>query len=103
MQISIQQSEDKAVISISGRMVYGEPVRELDVGVKKLIDRGVSWIVVDLGEVSYLDSCGVEALMASYVNCSKVRGELRLINVHGKARRVLHITKLESLFGLSCN
>ena len=103
MEISIQRTDDKAVIDVSGRMVYGETVRDLHMGVKELVAQGVNWIVVNLGEVSYLDSSGVEALMASYSTCMKVQGGLRLINVHGKARTVLHITKLESLFGLSSN
>jgi len=103
MEISIQKNQDTAVIDCKGRMVYGESVRDLHAEVKKLVTDGVSSIVVDFGEVSYLDSCGVEALMASYVTCTNANGGLRLTNVHGKARKVLHITKLETLFGLPAN
>jgi len=103
MEISIHRNDDRAVIDLSGRVAYGQPVGDLYLTIKELVDLGVIRIVLDLHEVSYLDSVGVGALMTAYTTCAKNGGDLRLINVHGKAKKVLHITKLESLFGLPAN
>ena len=101
MDISVQHRNDGVTVEVSGRMVYGEPVNELQTRIQQLVDDGAESVVVNLDNVSHLDSSGVEALLGAHATCSAVPGGLRLINVYGKARTVLHITKLESLFGLS--
>lgn len=100
MEISIQKNDDGAVLEVRGRLVYGEPIRDLHSSVKDLVSQGVKKVVVHLGGVSYLDSSGIEALLAAYRTCTESGGTFRLDQVQGSPRKVLHITRLESMFGL---
>ena len=101
MEISVQRNDRDAVVKVSGRLIYGEPVRDLDSSVKDLVREGVNKVVVHLGDVSYLDSSGIEALLSAYRTCTESGGSFQLDEVRGSPRKVLRITRLESLFGLS--
>ena len=99
MEITIHRNASGAVIDVSGRMVYGAPVRDLHDAVRQLVGQGVGAIVVNLGQVSYLDTSGLETLVASYVTCTRGGGSLSLTNPNERARRALAVTKLDELFG----
>ena len=58
-------------------------------------------MVINLSGASNLDSVGLEALVASYVTCSRSGAHLKVVNANVKARKLLHTTKLDSLFDVS--
>ena len=103
MEISIRRNDEGAVIDVSGRMVFGTHVRDLHDAVRQLVGQGTSVIVVNLGQVSYLDSTGLEMLVASYVTCIRSGAGLSVINASPRATEVLRVTKLDSLFGGTFN
>ena len=103
MEISIRRIQDRAVVDVSGRMVYGTPVRDLHDAVRQLVGQGVDVVVVNLEHVSYLDSTGLEVLIAAYVTCMRSGAGLSVINANSKARTALQVTKLNAIFGDSLN
>ena len=54
MQISVHQRSDGAVVDVSGRLVHGEPVRDLSEGVRRLVSQGFAEVVIDLSGRPYL-------------------------------------------------
>lgn len=101
MEISIQKNDDSAVLEVRGRLMFGEPIRDLHSSVKDLVRQGVTKVVVNLGGVSHLDSSGIEVLLAAYRTCTESGGSFRLDQIQRTPRKALRITRLESMFGLS--
>jgi anti-sigma B factor antagonist len=70
----------------------------LDGELQKLLDQGVSSILVDLDEVTFLDSTGLSVLIAALKRCQASGGELHLVSPRSNVRRVLEITGLTDTF-----
>ena len=70
----------------------------LDEQLQKVQDQGLSSIVVDLDEVTFLDSTGLSVLIAALKRSQSAGGELRLVSPRPNVRRVLEITGLTDTF-----
>lgn len=99
MKLSIQAEQDATVIAVSGRLVHGEAVRNLHDSVETVVAQGANTIVVNLSDVAALDSSGLEALIAAYITCQKSGARLKVVEPNEKTRKILEVTKLDSLFG----
>lgn len=85
------------VVSCSGRIVFGEEAADLRELVKSLLQR-TKEIVIDLGEVSYIDSGGLGTLVGLYTSARNLGGEIKLASVTQRVRDQLQITKLITVF-----
>jgi anti-sigma B factor antagonist len=85
------------VVYLSGAIFFGEESASLRNLVKDLLNKS-SQIVLDLGDVTYIDSGGLGTLVALYASARKIGGEIRLARVGRRANEVLQITKLVTLF-----
>src|ERR1700676_53903 len=85
------------VVYLSGSIFFGEESASLRILVKDLWTKSRQ-IVLDLGDVTYIDSGGLGALVALYVSARKIGGDIRLARVGRRANEVLQITKLVTLF-----
>ena len=86
-----------SVVYISGAIFFGEESASLRLLVKDLLNKSRQ-IVLDLGDVTYIDSGGLGTLVALYVSARKIGGDIRLARVGRRANEVLQITKLVTLF-----
>jgi steroid delta-isomerase-like uncharacterized protein len=85
------------VIYLSGAILFGEESASLRTLVKGLLDKS-RHIVLDLGEVTHIDSGGLGTLVALYVSARKFGGNIKLANLRSRANEVLKITKLVTVF-----
>jgi anti-sigma B factor antagonist len=85
------------VVYLSGAILFGEESASLRNLVKDLLSKS-SQIVLDLGDVTYIDSGGLGTLVALYASARKIGGDIRLARVGRRANEVLQITKLVTLF-----
>jgi anti-sigma B factor antagonist len=85
------------VVRLSGPIVFGDESAYLRTLVKDLLAHSPQ-IVLDLGEVSYIDSGGLGTLVGLYASAHKAGGDIRLARVGPRPNEVLHITKLVTLF-----
>jgi anti-sigma B factor antagonist len=97
MDINTRSKGDIVILDISGEIdLYNAP--EIKDIINKLIDEKKYNVVINLEEVSYIDSSGIGALISSLSNLKKYQGGLKIINVFASVRKVFELTKLTSFF-----
>jgi anti-sigma B factor antagonist len=85
------------VVYLSGAIFFGEESASLRILVKDLLNQSRQ-IVLDLGEVTYIDSGGLGTLVALYASARKIGGDVKLARLGRHANEVLQITKLVTVF-----
>jgi anti-sigma B factor antagonist len=98
MTASIRQIDDVSVVDLSGQMKLGEGTQILRETVKDLLGKGQKNILVNLGEISYIDSSGVGELVSAFTSARHQGGELKLLHLTRKVHDLLQITKLYTVF-----
>jgi anti-sigma B factor antagonist len=93
-----RQVDGVAVVDLSGRIVLGEATTTLREVLQKLASQGQKKILLNLSEVSYIDSSGLGALVSGYTTITGQSGQLKLLNLTAKVKDLLQITKLLTVF-----
>ena len=97
VELAAGSADSRPRLKVSGEVdIQTSPV--LDEQLQKVLDQGLSSIVVDLGEVTFLDSTGLSVLIAALKRCQGAGGDLRLVSPRPNVRRVLEITGLTETF-----
>ena len=97
MDISSRVKGEVVILDISGEIdLYNAP--EIKDIVNKLIDQKRYNVIINLKEVTYIDSSGIGALISSLSNLKKYQGGLKIINVFASVKKVFELTKLTSFF-----
>lgn len=84
------------VIHLSGAILFGEESNSLYILVKDLLNK-TPQIVLDLNEVTRIDSSGLGTLVALHVSARKLGSDIKLASLGNHAKEVLHITRLETV------
>jgi anti-sigma B factor antagonist len=99
MQISERTVGDVVIVDLSGKVTLGDGG---DVVLKdkmqSLVQQGRKKVLLNLGEVSYVDSAGLGQIVQSYATVMKNGGSLKLLNVTKRIKDLLSITKLLTVF-----
>jgi anti-sigma B factor antagonist len=98
LNIKERQAGDVTILDLSGKITIGEGSVQLRETVKRLLDDGKKKILLNLGDVSYVDSSGIGELVSSYTTTSNAGGQLKLLNLTKKIQDLLMITKLLTVF-----
>jgi anti-sigma B factor antagonist len=85
------------VIYVSGAILFGEASASLRILVKDLLNE-CRQIVLDLGEVTHIDSGSVGTLVAVYTSARKVGGDINFANLGKHTKEVLQTTNLSTVF-----
>jgi anti-sigma B factor antagonist len=85
------------VVYLNGAIFFGEESASLRLLVKSSLNKSHQ-IVLDLGDVTYIDSGGLGTLVGLYASARKIGGDIKLARVGRRAKEVLQITKLVTLF-----
>ncbi len=86
------------VVDLSGRITLGEGSARLREMVRDLLSKGQKKIVLNLGDVNYIDSSGIGELVSGFTTVRNRGGELKLLNLTKKVHDLLQITKLYTVF-----
>ena len=92
-----------AVIDFSGGITLGQGTSTLRTMVRELVGKGHRKILLNLGEVSYIDSAGLGELVAAYAAVQKATGELKLVQPNARVRDLIQITRLYTVFDVQPN
>ena len=98
MKASTRQVSGVTVVDMSGRITLGEGSVILREAVKDLLAKGQKKILLNLGDVSYIDSSGIGELVSAFTSVRKDGGELKLLKLTKKVHDLLQITKLYTVF-----
>jgi anti-sigma B factor antagonist len=88
------------IVDISGRIVLGEESAALRNLVCDLLNKGHKKILLNLGDVNYIDSSGLGNLVSAFTSVRKQEGELKLLNLTNKVHDVMQIAKLYTVFDI---
>jgi anti-sigma B factor antagonist len=100
MKTAIREIADVTVVDISGRITLGEGNVALREIVGDLLDKGRKKILLNLGEVQYVDSAGVGELVGTSKTVRSRGGELKLVNLSPRVRELFQMTRLFSVFSI---
>jgi len=98
MQTAIRMAGPVTVIDVSGRITLGEGNVILREIVRDLAEKGQKAIVLNLGEVHYIDSSGVGELVKAHTTIRNQGGELKLTNLTKRVHDLLQMTRLSAVF-----
>lgn len=86
------------VVDVRGRITLGPETEALRGKLKQLIEGGQRRIILNLGEVTYVDSVGLSTLVASYTSARRAGGDLKLLHLPRGVHQLLQITRLSTVF-----
>lgn len=98
MKITTRQVDGVTILDLSGRITLGEGSVMLRDAVRDLLAKGSKHILLNLGDVNYIDSSGIGELVSAYTTARNQGGELKLLNLTKKVHDLLQITKLYTVF-----
>ena len=98
LKITNREVGGVTVVNLSGRLTLGDASANLRQSLKDLLDGGKKKIVLNLGEVGYIDSSGLGELVSSFTTVRNSGGELKLANLTQKVNDLLTVTKLYTVF-----
>ena len=100
LKTNTRQVDGIAVVDISGRVTLGEETKLLRETIQGLLGEGHKEILLNLGEVWFIDSAGIGELVSAFTSMRNRGGELKLLNLTRRVRDVLQITKLYTVFDI---
>jgi anti-sigma B factor antagonist len=86
------------VVSIDGRIVLGEESNALREKVKSLLASGQKKVVLNMQNVSYIDSSGLGSLVAAHTSARSQGASMKLSHLGTKFQEILQVTKLVTVF-----
>ena len=98
MKANNRQVDGITVVDMSGRITLGEGSVVLRDAIRDLISKGQKKILLNLGDVTYIDSSGIGELVSAFTAVRREGGELKLLNLTKKVHDLLQITKLYTVF-----
>jgi len=100
MTASTRQIGGVTIVDITGRIVLGEESAALRGLVCDLLTKGHKKIVLNLGDVNYIDSSGLGHLVSAFTTVRKQDGELKLLHLTNKVHDLMRITRLYTVFDI---
>jgi anti-anti-sigma factor len=100
LQITERAVGDVVIFGLSGQLVYDEGTRLLRQVLTRAVAAGARKCLLDLEQITYLDSAGVGSLVEMFRHVTHRGGQLKLLHPSPCARRVLGITHLTAVFDI---
>jgi anti-sigma B factor antagonist len=98
MKLKIKDVKGVVLIELKGNVMGGPDASSLNEELHKLIDAGKNKVVVDLGEVKFMNSSGLGMLIGALTTVRNAGGNLKLARASDKIQSLLVVTKLVSVF-----
>lgn len=98
VRLTTRNVGDVTVIDVSGRITLGEAASAFRERIRDVASSGSKKIVLNLSDVSYIDSSGIGELVSGFTTVSNGGGQLKLVGLSKRVKDVLQITKLYTVF-----
>ena len=103
MKIEMQFKDDVAILNLSGKFLAGTDGPDLRQRVKDLMEAGNRKLIVDFGDVPYIDSTGLGFLAGARVTAQNAGARIVLARLNPHVRRILDDVKLRQFFEVGDN
>ena len=100
MKANSRQVSGVSVVDMTGRITLGEGSVVLRDTVRDLVSNGQKKILLNLGDVTYIDSSGIGELVSAFTSVRNQQGQLKLLKLTKKVHDLLQITKLYTVFDI---
>jgi anti-sigma B factor antagonist len=100
MKIKTRHVDGITILDLSGRITLGEGSVTVRDEVRNVIATGSKKILLNLGDINYIDSSGIGELVSAFTTVKNGGGELKLLNLTKKVHDLLQITKLYTVFDI---
>jgi anti-sigma B factor antagonist len=98
VKLNIRQVGDVSVVDAVGRITLGEGSSALRDKIRDLVATGQKKVLLNLSEVSYIDSSGIGELVSAFTSVTNQGGQLKLLGLTKRVKDLLQITKLYTVF-----
>lgn len=100
VKITVREVSGVSVIRLHGRIVLGPESSSLRDAIKQAVADGKLKILLDMSEVTYIDSAGLGILVAGYVSGRNHGASIKLSGLGNKFREIMQITRLFTIFDI---
>ena len=98
MKATVRTVDGVTVVDVSGRITLGEGCTQLRELIREELGKGNKNILLNLADVTYIDSSGIGELVSGFTGVARQGGALKLLNLTKKVHDLLQITKLYTVF-----
>jgi len=100
LNIASREVNGVVILDLSGRITLGEGSVQLREAVRGLIGKGKKNILLNLGDVNYIDSSGLGELVSAFTTAKNQQAEVKLLKLTRKVHDLLQLTKLYTVFDI---
>ena len=98
VKLTVRQVGNVSVIDASGRITLGEGSSVFREAIRELVNKGNRKMLLNLADVSYIDSSGIGELVSGFTTTTNHGGQLKLLGLTKRVQDLLQITKLYTVF-----
>lgn len=98
LKLSTREVKDIIIIDLNGRITMGEACADVRDEIHDQLGNGTRKMLLNLADVSYIDSAGLGELTSAYTSVKNRDGVLKLVNLTKRVHDLLQITKLSTVF-----
>ncbi len=98
VKLSVRQVGDVSVVDAAGRITLGEGSSAFREVIRDLVNKGSRKVLLNLADISYIDSSGIGELVSGFTTVANHGGQLKLLRLTKRVQDLLQITKLYTVF-----
>lgn len=98
VKLTTRQVGDVTVVDAAGRITLGDGASAFRDTIRELAAGGQKKLLLNLGEVSYIDSSGIGEMVSGFTTVTNSGGQVKLLNLTKRVQDLLQITKLYTVF-----
>jgi anti-sigma B factor antagonist len=98
LKMRTREANGVIIIDLSGQLTLGEASASLRDELRDQVGHGFRKILLNLADVTYIDSAGLGELTAAYMSVKNRGGELKLLSLTKRVHDLMQITKLYTVF-----
>jgi len=98
VKLTARQVGDVTVLDAAGRITLGEGSSTFRETIRGLVNEGKKKVLLNLADVSYIDSSGIGEMVSSFTTVTNAGGQMKLLNLTKRVQDLLQITKLYTIF-----
>ena len=100
LTVTVRKVGNVSIVDINGKITLGENTGMLRDEVRSLLSKGAKNLVLNMAHVGYIDSSGLGELVSAYTTAANQGSSLKLLNLQSKARDLMQLTKLYTVFAV---